>query len=382
MKYLIKELNKQNQKTLFLNLDFEDDARYFVSQQALIQRLKLEFGSSQGYCFIDEIQRKKDAGLFLKGIYDLDLPIKFVVSGSGSLELKEQIHESLTGRKRIFELNPISWTEFVDFKTDYKYSDKLEFFFEIEQPKIFILLTEYLQFGGYPRVVLENTQIEKFNIINEIYRSYIEKDIAYLLKIEKIETFSYLIKLLANQVGQLVNHTELSQTLGIALPTLKNYLWFAEKTFVIKHLTPYFKNLRKEITKSPVIYFYDLGLRNFAAGCFNNPLSIYDQSFVFQNLILHLLDERFRYESNSLHFWRSKDQAEVDFIINLGEKIIPVEVKYKNFNKPEIERSLKNFIIKYSPKKAFIINKNFFAQVKINNTEIYFLPFWQINSIC
>ena len=56
------------------------------------------------YVFIDEIQRREDAGLFLKGLYDLNLPYKFIVSGSGSIELKEKIHESLVGRKRVFEL--------------------------------------------------------------------------------------------------------------------------------------------------------------------------------------------------------------------------------------------------------------------------------------
>ncbi len=381
MKELIKILNFQGQKTVFLNLDVEDNFKYFSSQQALIQKLKLEFGNEKGYCFIDEIQRKKDTSLFLKGIFDLDLPIKFIVSGSGSLELKEQIHESLSGRKRIFELNPVNWKEFIDYKTNYKYSSYLNDFFKLEQHRTLIFLDEYLQFGGYPRVILEDQQIEKFNMINEIYQSYIEKDITYLLKIEKRESFSQLIRLLAEQIGQLINYTELSQTLGISLITLKNYLWFAEKTFVIKTIAPFFKNFRKEITKSQVVYFYDLGLRNLARGIFNTPLSTQDKSFLFQNLILHLLEERFRYESKSLNFWRSKDHAEVDFIINLGERIIPIEVKYKDLIKPEIEKSLRNFILKYSPQKAYVINKSFSAQIKINSTEVYFLPFWQIDEI-
>ena len=380
MKSLKQQLDAHGQKTLFLNLDFEDDAKYFLSQQTLIQKLKLEFGNNKGYCFIDEIQRKKDASLFLKGIYDLDLPVKFIVSGSGSLELKEHIHESLTGRKRIFEVNPVSWQEFVEYKTDYKYVNQLENFFNIEQHKTSILLDEYLQFGGYPRVILELTQIEKFNIINEIYQGYIEKDITYWLKVEKRESFSQLIKLLSAQIGQLINYSELSQTLGIALSTLKNYLWLAEKTFVIKKITPFFTNLRKEITKSPIIYFYDLGLRNFAVGNFNIPLSIRDKSFVFQNLILDLIIEKFRYESKSLNFWRSKDHAEVDFVLNLGEKIIPIEVKYKDLAKPEIEKSLKSFILKYAPQTALIINKSFYSKTKINNTDVIFLPFWQIAS--
>jgi len=78
-----------------------------------------------------------------------------------------------------------------------------------------------------------------------------EKDITYLLRVEKIEAFGSLIKLLADQVGKLINFSEISNTLGLSLPTLKNYLWYTENTFIIQRVTPYFRNLRKEITNLP-----------------------------------------------------------------------------------------------------------------------------------
>jgi Predicted ATPase (AAA+ superfamily) len=87
---LLKEhLENEGKKTLFLNLDVEHDKQFFVSQSALIRKINLELGNERGYVFIDEIQRKENAGIFLKGIYDLNLPHKFIVSGSGSLELKQ-----------------------------------------------------------------------------------------------------------------------------------------------------------------------------------------------------------------------------------------------------------------------------------------------------
>ena len=97
---LIKEqLDKQGEKTLHLNIDQDDHRKYFNSQTDLVNYLNLYFGTKKGYLFIDEIQRLDNAGLFLKGIYDRNLPYKMIVSGSGSLELKEKIHESLAGRK-------------------------------------------------------------------------------------------------------------------------------------------------------------------------------------------------------------------------------------------------------------------------------------------
>lgn len=376
---LLKEyLEKKGEKTLFLNLDVEADKQYFISQEALIRKINLEFGKEKGYVFIDEIQRKENAGLFLKGIYDLNLPYKFIVSGSGSLDLKEKIHESLVGRKRMFELYPISFKEFVNFKTNYRYEESLEEFFEVEKVKTESLLNEYLNFGGYPRVVLEEKLSEKVRIIDEIYRSYLDKDVSYLIKSEKIDTYSLLIKLLAGQIGRLINYSELSSTLGISLQTLKNYLWYAEKTFIIHRLTPYFRNVRKEITKSPVIYFYDLGLRNYALGLFGKVEFSPDIGFLFQNFVFNIIKEKFRFTGASVHFWRTKDKAEVDFVINFGKEIIPIEAKYKKLKEPTVERSLRSFVEKYHPKEAWIINLALEYEVKIDKTIVKFLPFYRL----
>jgi len=318
---LLKEyLEKKGKKTIFLSLDFESDKQYFISQNALLKKLNLEFGKEKGYVFIDEIQRKENTGLFLKGIYDLNLPYKFIVSGSGSIELKEKIHESLVGRKRIFELNPVSFEEFVNFKTNYRYDKKLNEFFEIEKEKTETFLKEYLNFGGYPRVILEEKLEEKIKIIDEIFRSYLEKDISYLLKVERIDAFSSLIKILASQIGKLINYSEISSTLGISIQSVKNYLWYAEKTFVIQRLTPYFKNPKKEITKSPTVYFYDLGLKNFALDLFGKIDFSTGNGFLFQNFIFNILKEKIRFTGAKIHFWRTKDKAEVDFVVDFGKK--------------------------------------------------------------
>ena len=378
MELLQSCLKKEKKNTVFLSLDFEADKKHFASQNNLISKIQLEIGKSRGYIFIDEIQRKENAGLFLKGLYDLKLPYKFIVSGSGSVELKEKISESLFGRKRIFELNTISFQEFVNFRTDYRYEEKFVDFFTVEKDKGRDLLIEYLNFGGYPRQILEPQLKEKSKIMDEIYHSYLEKDILYLLRVEKIEAFSSLVKILAGQTGKIVNYSELSSTLGISLKTIKNYLWYIQKTFIVQKITPYFTNVRKELSKSPIMYFYDLGLRNYALGLFGNLTIPSELGFVFQNFILNVLKEKLRFTAGELHFWRTKDRAEVDFIIKFGKSIIPVEVKFKELTEPEVGRSLRNFILKYQPEKAQIINLSFKKSIKIDKTRIEFLPFYEL----
>ena len=371
-------LKKKNEKTLFLSLDFEGDTPHFNTQAALLDRINLEFGKKKGYVFIDEIQRKENAGIFLKGLYDMQTPYKFVVSGSGSIELKEKVHESLAGRKRMFELQTVSLKEFINYKTMYKYEDRLDEYFRIEKTESLGLLIEYLNFGGYPRVILEETLAEKLQTMDEIYRSYIEKDIAYLLRVERIDAFGNLLRLLAGQAGNIINLNEISSTVGISVQTVKNYLYYAEKTFVIKRLTPYYRNIRKEISKSPVVYFNDIGMRNFSIGQFGRYVMLSEMGFLFQNLIYRLLHEKIKDEGSTLHFWRTKDRAEVDFVINKGREVIPVEVKCKEMKEKSIARSLRSFISRYKPKEAFVVNISLKDEDMIEKTKIRFIPFFEL----
>lgn len=378
MKQLEDELKQQGEKTLFLNLDFESDNKFFNTQKNLLNKLNLELGNSKGYVFIDEIQRKENAGLFLKGIYDMDLPYKFIISGSGSLELKEKIHESMAGRKRIFELSPVGFEEFVNFKTEYKYENRLYDFFNIEKENIQGLLGEYMNFGGYPKVITSEDKTEKNKIICEILQSYIEKDILLLLKVEKTESFNILLKILADQTGKLINYANLSKDLGISMPTLKKYLWYIEKTFISKRISPFFKNKKKEILKSQLMYFYDLGLRNSLLNIFGQLERPEDFGFVFQNFIFQIILDKIQWKNLSLNFWRTKGKAEVDFVVNSIQNSIPIEIKFADLKNPEIPNGLKMFIADYKPQKAFVANKSFDYQTDLGETKIYFIPFWKI----
>lgn len=386
MEILRDDLEKKGEKTLFLNLDFNADRPFFDSQEKLLQRIAYEIGEDKGYVFIDEIQRKEDAGLFLKGLYDMKLPYKFIVSGSGSIELKEKVHESLPGRKRLFELATLSFEEFVAYKTDYKHIQEgssfaeLATFFDLFKDIAFQYLEEYLNFGGYPKVVLTPTIEEKRAAIADIYQSFLEKDMSILLNIQKTESLTALLRVLASQIGNLVNISELSNTLGISVQTVKDYLWYLEKTYIISKVTPYFKNTRKEITKSPVYYFVDLGLRNFAANQFGN--ATFDSAgFLFENFVHNNLKNHLQLTPTSIHFWRTKDRAEVDFVINTGQSIIPVEVKYSNLKQPETTRSFKSFLNKYKPEKAFIVHLGEHMEDHFGDTKIFFTPFYNCGVI-
>ncbi len=379
MKELKNVIDSRGDKSLFLSLDLSDDRTHFESQSGLLAKIRLELGvqdSGRGYIFIDEIQRRQDAGVFLKGIYDLDLPYKFIVTGSGSLELKEKIHESLAGRKREFEISTCSFTEFLNYRTGYRYENRLDEFFCVEKKAIAAVMLEYLNFGGYPRVVLEEKANDKRAAIDEIFSSYIDRDIVGFLNIDKKESYANMIRLLSSNIGGLVNHSRISAMLSIAQPTLKDYLWYAEKTFIVRKIPPFFKNATKEISKAPQFYFQDLGMRNFVAGLFGHIMAPYEHGFLFQNFVFTILREALRGTGAKLHFWRSKDHAEVDFVIDYGKTPVPVEVKCQNLKNPDIAPSLRSFIEKHKPSEAYVVNLSLDESRIIKETDVHFIP-WQ-----
>lgn len=369
MGLLIDEVKAQGNETVSLSLDREEDGYFFKTQMDLVDKLKLTFGEKKGYVFIDEIQKLENAGLFLKGIYDRNLPYKLVVTGSGSLELKEKIHESLAGRKRIFEISTLSLEEFVNFKTDYRYENKLDEFFNVDKFVSNNLLKEYLLWGGYPRVVLAQKESEKIAVIGDIYHSYLEKDIKQLLGVIKGEEFTKLLMILADQIGKVANVSEISSTLGIDRETARKYFWFLKKTFIIGEVKPFYNNVRKELTKRSVFYFHDLGLRNYVLNRLNQKNLEIDGGFLFQNLVFLLIKNINTTGASKINYWRTANGAEIDFVINSGNGVWPIEVKYSNLKEIKISRSIRSFVDAYQPKKMTIVNLGLNKTKNINDIE-------------
>ena len=373
---IISQLKRKSKSVLYFNLDIEQDNQYFESQQILISKIQLEGGGDFSYVFIDEIQQKKDAGRFLKGLYDMGLPCKFVVIGSGSIELKEKISEALTGRKHIIEMSPISFKEFVSFKTKDKYNNRMGLFFKLEKEKTNLLLNEYLTFGGYPAVITADNVSRKREIMNEIFTSYISKDSTFLLGVIAPDKFIKLIQLIAAYSGSILNYSQLSQETGLRTETLKTYLRYAEQTYIIKTVKPYFTNIKKEITKSPTIYFNDLGMCNFSKGLYGREVKETD-GMTFQNFVYLLLKDKDAEGLSNVNFWRSKDKAEVDFITHGNKGVTPVEAKFSTIKRATVSKSFRSFIKRYSPKEGYIVNRAFEEKITIDSTSVFFVPFWK-----
>ena len=171
---------------------------------------------------------------------------------------------------------------------------------------------EYSTYGGYPEVVTCTEIEEKKELLKELHTSLLKKDI-YESAIQNEAKFFILVKILASQVGEMVNANEIAGTLQLSRDTVQHYLFVLEKSFVIKLVRPFHRNLRKELTKMPKVYFLDPGYRNSILKNFQGFNDRMDMGGYLENIFL---TEMCRCPIEDIKFWRTQDKNEVDFVVN------------------------------------------------------------------
>ena len=280
---------------------------------------------------IDEAQRIPEIGIGLKLIVDSMPGIKLLVTGSSSLWLSSSINEPLTGRKFVYNLYPFSLGE-------------LKGFFNPVEIDSFIR-EGALRFGMYPEVVTAANDKERTEILTELSSSYIMRDVLEIEEIRYPNKLRRLLQLLAYQIGQLVSTTELASSLGISRTAVERYLYLLEESFVIFRLYGFSRNMRKEMTKMPKIYFWDLGIRNALIEDFRSIDLRNDTGQMWENFVVA---ERIKYLRNSgihtnLYFWRLQTGAEIDIVEERNGKLQGFEIKLKPKGRKAVLSSWKKY---------------------------------------
>jgi predicted AAA+ superfamily ATPase len=377
---LYQEKHILKEQIYYFNLDLFADFEEIADQTEFLRFLSRKCEQfSFIYVFIDEAQRLEDTGRFLKGIYDSDLAIKIVITGSSSLLLSRKTSESLMGRKRIFTVHPFSWEEFLRRENPNLLSSISQTTLTVREKKSLIeKLFDYLRWGGYPKVATTKSVEDKKQNLLELYSSYIDKDVIQYLGVKNPFGFVKLLRLLSDQIGNLVNMTELASTCGMKQETVENYVHYMIETYIISLARPYSTNVRSEIVKMPKVFFLDSGYRNYVNQTLDLSSIEKEKGKLLENFVYTELQQKF----DSVHFWRSKDKAEVDFVISVGKNnLIPIEVKALEFRAPVLSKSLHSFLKVYSCSHAYIVNLSLEATIVMENCTIHFILPWQLSLI-
>lgn len=334
----------KDKKVLVLNgEDFDVAEILSVPRQHTLKNLVTGYD----LLFIDEAQSIPNIGLTLKLLVDTVPEISVFITGSASFDLQNQIGEPLTGRSRSMVLYPFSFSE---IHQDYLHGQKI--------------VPELLIYGSYPQVFTEENNEEKRLILEDIRNAYLLKDILVLDNLKSSHFVMVILRLLAYQIGHDISYNEIANQLQTTVKTIKRYLELLEKAFVIFRLEGYSKNLRKEITKSPRIYFWDNGIRNAIISNYNPPELRDDMGALWENFCVSERIKKMTYAQKSVnyYFWRTYDQQEIDLLEIENEQMKAFEFKWGN----KISKVPKAFKNAYPYASYQTINKDSFYNFMID----------------
>jgi len=393
---LMKGPRQSGKTTLFLHLKeklggnyvtLEDEENLLSFEKNPKEFVKRYTGNNKNNLFLDEAQYCKNAGKTIKLIFDLYSDnLKLFITGSGSFDIKVEIGKNLVGRTIYFELIPLDFEEFLMWKAkdlhkvfiDYKksFTDFIlkgeSFNVEPAFKKEFTsLLQEYIIFGGYPAIVKENNNDLKKELLKNLTRTYLEKDIFFFFNIMHLEKFKNLLNYISFNNGSIFEISSIMRELHMDFKTIENYLSVLSNTYIVSLLSPYYKNLTTELKKTKKIYFNDTGLRNSLMKNFLPLENRMDKGILYENYIFNELKSNF---NEKMNYWRTTGKAEVDFILHLDNKLIPVEVK----SQTKIRKSYLGFLKTYKPKTGVVFTEKEFKIKKIEDTKVAFIPHFYI----
>jgi len=403
-----------NLDDLSLNITSENLEKIFGVYATNIIKKPFDELDDKIYIILDEVQSLKNWQDILKKWFDFGYKIKFIVSGSSSIDIQEDSSSTLVGRIHQQIVLPMKFLEFVRFKDSHHiFEEKLksinkelrealkqsvqeknpQIFYSVinnaqktliaDENKFLTWLNEYLIKGGYP----ENVGIDDLTTCGENLRQYLYmtlyKDIIKLSNVRDPKSLESLFLIIAKNSSDKFNRTNVANTLGIKRnTTLNNYIDLLKKAFLISESTFYSKSAKKQARRETKMYVNDIGIRNVYAGTFNqeilaNPTEL---GTILETIMAdHTKRLKFNLESSmfpSMYYWHNGH--EVDIVIELFLTPIPFEIKYReNVTTSEL-KGLKKFNDEFNPPLALTITKN---QLEIHGNVI-FIPAWLYLLMC
>ena len=291
---------------------------------------------------IDEAQRAPELFSYIQVVVDKKKKMgQYILSGSQNFSLIENISQSLAGRVVLVNLLPFSYKEMLEGKLKIKNSEQLIFK------------------GAYPAVY--DRKISPAVYYSSYLNTYVERDVRQLVNVQNLSLFESFIKLLAGRVGQLLNLSELGNSLGVDHKTVKKWLSVLETSYIVYFVQPYHSNFNKRLVKTPKLYFYDTGLACNLLGIDDEKQLINHlaKGALFENMVINeLLKERMNKGIKpKFYFWRDAQGNEVDLLIQEKGTTTALEIKSSKTYTPDFFKGLSYYsaISKTEKKNIFLV---------------------------
>jgi predicted AAA+ superfamily ATPase len=272
---------------------------------------------------------------------------------------------------------PLNFEEFLLFKKEDNLYKNYKNLIKLKWDKLFnslkdyySLLYEFMIFGWYPAVVLEENIVEKQNILWDIFDLFIKKDLWEYLNIDKVKIVKDILKYISINNWWKIKFQNIAEITNSSIHTIKNYIEILKELFIFIELKPYFTNKNLELVKIPKIYFIDNWVRNYFIKNFIELSLRQDKWELFEWFIIWEFIKSW-IDFESIKYWNDKNKREVDIIIDNISEIIPYEIKFKNQIKSTDLIWLKAFKKEYN-KKWNLINLDINSKTDEFN---FILPF-------
>lgn len=338
---------------------------------------------------IDEIQKAPQLLEAIKQVIDKkksewmekDEPTEllFILSGSNQFELQQAISESLAGRTCIFNLSSLSYNEIAHRPISSFFSPEID---ELKRKtkhlgetrsrkKIF----EDIYSGGMPEYIDKGLDRDMF--FSSYITTYLEKDVRKLVAADKITVFLDFMKYIALRTANQIDYSEISRSIGIDARTVKSWLSILETSGIVKLIHPYCKNKSDRIVKSSKLYFMDTGLCAYLCDMPSSEIlerSAFAGAFYETYVVSEIVKSYYNAYKNSdvIHYYRDKDQKEVDLIIESFDSIYPIEIK-KGIGSVAHKKSF-SFLSKYGKKVNMGLVIDSSSMLLSLNEEAYICP--------
>jgi len=292
----------------------------------------------------DEVQYVPDLLPYIKEKIDMhrDRKGQYLLTGSQNLLLAEKVTESLAGRAAMLRLLPLSNQE-----TQGRPHASLAWerwpASQGASPAFDEMWTSFLQ-GGYPELAVQPDR--DISLWHASYiQTYLERDVRTLRQIGDLTQYQSFLRILAARSAQLLRLTDVARDLGVAVNTIKAWLSVLEATYQVIVLHPDFANVGKRLVKTPKVYFTDVGVLCHLAGLRDpahaaaGPMS----GAVMETAVLAEIVKTLTHRGQAprVHFWRTTSGSEVDFVVEAGDRLVPIEVKASATPRPAMANTIR-----------------------------------------
>lgn len=306
---------RQSGKTVLVQENFPEKDYFSLEDPDMRQAAELDprgfLRQMREGAILDEIQRLPILLSYIQGIVDKEQrPGMFILTGSHQPDLHNAVSQSLAGRTALLTLLPFCLEELQQVQKEYE-------------------TYEMIVKGFFPGMHYRNLKTERF--FNGYLQTYVERDVRALINLKDLNRFQQFLTLLAGRIGQVINHTSLSNDIGVSSTTIKNWISVLKASYIVFELPPFYENIKKRVIKSPKFYFTDTGLASFLLGIRTPEQAARDplRGGLYENMIiLELMKSWFNQGRRpDFYFFRDTHGNEVDLLIRDQGRLLPVEIK-------------------------------------------------------